>query len=416
MLVQINFVWGFKELDPLNQAGVNLIFNADFKGVPNYQSGFELTPAAQTALLSACTLLSEANATKIEIDAETGNTTILSDCFMGAFERYRTFRGLPFPVPTATAAAADLSAWLLEFDPLVPENARGGAYEEDIGWRKIDNVLTLTWCKIRAFSKLGRRSFLSAPQTRVYYNEWESVLSQVNMVTSSTPLGSAFQVSGVGSGRGNKWIYMTVQEAYVRMALVGATIGLSIATIVLLIATRNFIVTAACMGTIVAALVCVVGTIVAMGWQLGSNESLCIMVLTGFAVDYVVHLSHAYMESASASRLDRVHDALRDLGISVFWGMLTSIFAASALASCQIQSLAKFGVFFALTISYAYLWSVLFLMPLLATIGPEPKGGAAMSSTSKASVAASVASSAVSAEMTPSTTEIAAAKDFKSVS
>merc|ERR1712182_155567 len=45
------------------------------------------------------------------------------------------------------------------------------------------------------------------------------------------------------------------------------------------------------------------------------------------------------MESESDTRLERVHDALRDLGISVFWGMLTSLIAASALASCQIQFL-----------------------------------------------------------------------------
>lgn len=96
------------------------------------------------------------------------------------------------------------------------------------------------------------------------------------------------------------------------------------------------------------------------------------MILTGFAVDYVVHLSHAYMESESATRLERVHDALRDLGISFFWGMLTSLFAAGTLATCQIQFLSKFGIFFALTISYAYLWSIFFLMPLLACIGPEP--------------------------------------------
>ena len=87
------------------------------------------------------------------------------------------------------------------------------------------------------------------------------------------------------------------------------------------------------------------------------------------------------MESESATRLERVHDALRDLGISVFWGMLTSIFSAGALAACQIQFLSKFGVFFALTISYAYLWSVLFLMPLLACIGPEPKAAPAGAAT-----------------------------------
>jgi hypothetical protein len=144
----------------------------------------------------------------------------------------------------------------------------------------------------------------------------------------------------------------------------------------------------------------VLGCIVLHGWQLGSAESLSMMILTGFAVDYVVQcavprpgiasrapccprrvpdaelaargsLAHAYMESNSASRLERVHDALRDLGISVFWGMLTSVISAGVLSSLQLQFFSKFGLFFLLTIVWAYLWAIFFLMPLLATIGPE---------------------------------------------
>lgn len=101
-------------------------------------------------------------------------------------------------------------------------------------------------------------------------------------------------------------------------------------------------------GTIAAALSCVVGSIVMMGWQLGSAESLSMMILTGFAVDYVVHLSHAYMDSHSATRMERTHDALRDLGISVFWGMLTSVVSSGVLANLQLQFFSKFGTFFLL--------------------------------------------------------------------
>ena len=54
--------------------------------------------------------------------------------------------------------------------------------------------------------------------------------------------------------------------------------------------------------------------------------------------------------------------------------LLTSLISAGVLATCQLQTLSKFGVFFALTILYAYLWSMFFLMPLLATLGPQPKG------------------------------------------
>jgi len=52
-----------------------------------------------------------------------------------------------------------------------------------------------------------------------------------------------------------------------------------------------------------------------------------------------------------------VHDALKDMGISVFWGMATSAVAACVLAVCQLQTLAKFGMFFLLTIVFSYLWS-----------------------------------------------------------
>jgi hypothetical protein len=369
--VQMNFVWGFKDSDPLNQDGVNLILDADFKGVVNYREGFELSQSAQTALLDACNVLEEAPPTKVDIDSDTGNATVLVSCFIRTFKDYVEYQGESFPIEDAAVAVDHLLSWVK--NDTLPEEVASSRWTGDIGWRLNDKEdVTLAYLKLRAASKINERGFLPAATTRELYEEWEEVLDDVNKLTEDTAIGPAFQVSGTRTGRGNKWIFMTVQEAYVRMALIGAGAGLAIATGVLFLATRNVLMTVACIGTILAALVCVVGTIVAMGWQLGSNESLSIMVLTGFAVDYVVHLSHAYMESKSLDRLDRVHDALRDLGISVFWGMLTSLCAASALASCQLQNLSKFGIFFALTISYAYLWSVLFLMPLLAIIGPQP--------------------------------------------
>ena len=186
----------------------------------------------------------------------------------------------------------------------------------------------------------------------------------------------------------NKWINMVLQELYVRMSSIGVVIGISIAFVVLVLSTRNLLAASISVLSIACALVTVIGITVAMGWELGASEAICLMTLTGFAVDYVVHLSHSYMESTSHSPLERTHDALRDMGISVFWGMLTSIISATTLTTCSIQSLSKFGVFFALTIAYAYLWSMFFLMPLLAFIGPEPKVGATLTGEASATKSA----------------------------
>ena len=85
-------------------------------------------------------------------------------------------------------------------------------------------------------------------------------------------------------------------------------------------------------------------------------------------------------EHRQAAPRAHTHDALKSLGVSVFWGMLTSPrpSAAPCLRRARLQFLAKFGTFFRLTILWAYLWAVLFLMPLLATTGQSPRRGRAI--------------------------------------
>eukprot|EP00964_Phaeocystis_antarctica_P151859 scaffold119540_cov66-Phaeocystis_antarctica.AAC.2 len=258
---------------------------------------------------------------------------------------------------------------------LLPESAMPYDYEKDIGYvTAADQSLRLRWCKVRASSLIKERASLPAVDLRVIYDQWEALLVTLNEGAPAA-LGDAMQVSGIGIGAdNNKWLHMVEQETYVRMAITGVLIGLGIALLVLLVATQNLVIGLLSTFTIFAALCSVVGTIVLIGWQLGSAECLSMMILTGFAVDYVVHLAHAYMESNAPTRLERTHDALRDLGISVFWGMLTSVISAAVLASLQLQFFSKFGTFFLLTIIWSYLWSVLFLMPLLATIGPQANG------------------------------------------
>ena len=346
--VAINFVWGFKEDDPIDQTGVNLIFDADNKGKPKYASGFKFGEPEQWALLDVCNELDAAEATKIKIDVISGNATKMTNCFIRGFEEYRKHKGKSFPVPDAADAAKALEEWLEDKDDdednKLPAAARPGPYESDIGWTKgeAEGELKLTWVKMRASSSAApassfqRRSCVvlqhvggRARQGQRAHRQDQPrqrlpALRRLDGTRQQMDLHDrAGGVHSHGAGRrGRRPGYrhncaaachaQPRHHPYVRAA-------------------------------IAAALGCVIGTIVAMGWQLGQNESLCIMVLTGFAVDYVVHLSHAYMESPALTRLERVHDALRDLGISVFWGMLTSMFAATTLATCQIQFLSKFG-------------------------------------------------------------------------
>jgi len=361
---QISLVWGF-ESEPLNTAGVNMLFDASFLGRANYRSDFTLDAPAQLAILGVCGELQVEPIVFAEFDSATSITTKKYSCWIAAFKEHREAYNLSFPV------ADDATLAILEWREAMIATGSQFVWDRDLGYHLDSGNVTLRWTRLRANSLINRRSRLPANELRVHYQQWEDFVESIN-VNAPASLGNAMQIAQ-GEGPQNKWIYMVLQELYVRMALVGIGTGLGIASIVLLLATRNLVVAALCIVTIGAVLVCVIGCTVAMGWQLGSVEALCFMTLTGFAVDYVVHLAHSYMQSHAHTSLDRAHTALQEMGISVFWGMATSFVASLVLATCQLQILAKFGLFFMLTIIFAYFWSVLFLMPLLATLGPSSK-------------------------------------------
>merc|ERR1712119_185217 len=119
--------------------------------------------------------------------------------------------------------------------------------------------------------------------------------------------------------------------------------------------------------SITCVLLSVVGTMVILGWTLGSIESTLIGIIAGFSVDYVVHLAHAY-EIASGDTNERIVEAFSDLGISVFNGMVTSVAASIPLFFCQLQFFAKFGTFLCLTIAFSWIFANFGFMSILAQL------------------------------------------------
>ena len=164
----------------------------------------------------------------------------------------------------------------------------------------------------------------------------------------------------------------------------------------LVVATNNLIVASAAVLTIFAVVACVLGIMVLVGWQLGMTESVCLTILAGFCVDYIVHFAHSFKECPDRSSrqaraayamghmcarqfhparigpsLHLTPNAGRCRGISVLSGALTSLGASSLLLFCTLQFFFTFGAFFFGTIMLAWLWANFFFIPLLAEVGPE---------------------------------------------
>lgn len=115
----------------------------------------------------------------------------------------------------------------------------------------------------------------------------------------------------------------------------------------------------------------VLGIIPYMGWQLGSSESVGVVVCVGFAVDYVVHLASHYVHSTYRNRYDRTKESLREMGISILSGSLTTMLATAVLFLCVIITFYKFAIFVISTIVFAIFYSLFFFCSLCDLAGPN---------------------------------------------
>jgi len=132
------------------------------------------------------------------------------------------------------------------------------------------------------------------------------------------------------------WGWMPTEKAFVTSAMQGMTIAIVFAFAILLIATRNIVLAILSILCVTMTIVSVVCIMVLQDWQLGVAESICIVVLIGFSVDYVVHLAADFMHSSKAQRGDKMRQAYREMGISIFSGCLTTAGSGAFLFGGQL--------------------------------------------------------------------------------
>lgn len=117
---------------------------------------------------------------------------------------------------------------------------------------------------------------------------------------------------------------MISENAFVSSAIQGIAISMSFAFLVLLGATMNIFLSLYsifCVAYIVVTVLCIM---VLKEWQLGVSECICVVILIGFSVDYVVHLAADYTHSSGITRGDKIKQAYKEMGISILSGCITT--------------------------------------------------------------------------------------------
>ena len=153
------------------------------------------------------------------------------------------------------------------------------------------------------------------------------------------------------------------------------TLASSFCFIILLIATRNIIQAIISLLCVAVVIVSVLSIEHLLGWEIGVSESITMVVLIGFSVDYVVHLSSDYTHSAYESRHDKMKQAFGEMGVSILSGCCTTFGSGVFLFGGKVITFQKFAVLITCTITISFLVSVLLFGSIMHTMGPEKGRG-----------------------------------------
>ena len=200
------------------------------------------------------------------------------------------------------------------------------------------------------------------------YEEWKSIVEDYN---AHSPSGvNNIKISG---GRFLAWL--ATEGALVRSALMGLAIATTFAFGILLISTNNLHISIFSTLSIGGILACVLSVMEMNKMELGTAETIAIVILVGFSVDYVVHLGNHYVECDKETRKERMDEALKHIGVSILSGALTTLGSVFFLFFATLSLFAKFGLVFTVTIAYSLLFSLFFFTALCYTFGPEGDSG-----------------------------------------
>ena len=168
---------------------------------------------------------------------------------------------------------------------------------------------------------------------------------------------------------------MASERALLRGALQGGLAAVAFSFVVLLASTGNVHVSVFSTLVIGGILASVMAVMQFCEWEMGTAESIAVVILIGFSVDYVVHLGNHYTASVHLERVARMQEALGHIGISIMGGAVTTAGSAFFLFFAELNVLRKFGLIISVIIGYSLLFSLVFFPALCFIAGPEGKSG-----------------------------------------
>eukprot|EP00441_Pelagodinium_beii_P047546 CAMPEP_0197622544 /NCGR_PEP_ID=MMETSP1338-20131121/2808_1 /TAXON_ID=43686 ORGANISM="Pelagodinium beii, Strain RCC1491" /NCGR_SAMPLE_ID=MMETSP1338 /ASSEMBLY_ACC=CAM_ASM_000754 /LENGTH=1119 /DNA_ID=CAMNT_0043192285 /DNA_START=159 /DNA_END=3518 /DNA_ORIENTATION=+ len=370
----VHLVWG---VGPIDNDGINILRQGgEAKGALVWDDTFQFDEAAQQHIWNVCEEVRKMEAPNLENflsrDKDSPESYGEVKCPLDDWKAWLERVGGPgFPLPLAQLKD-EMTAFM--------NSNTTNAYGQDV---PLKDVIALGYDQdtnavrsiiVTVTSQLQSRASHSSEKLSKAYNAFEDWISELNdesgRLGAPTTANKVFQVSD-GDFNGPNWVWMHTQGLFRESAITGACVGTVLAFIVILCATQQIIIACSAFITIASILVTVIAMMKIANYELGSTTSICITILAGLSVDYVVHLAHAYNDSEADGRAEKFQEAFDVIGVSVLSGMITSLLASLVLLMCQLQFFAIFGFFMIFTVTWAWLWGNMFFMCLMRLCGPD---------------------------------------------
>jgi protein dispatched 1 len=159
-------------------------------------------------------------------------------------------------------------------------------------------------------------------------------------------------------------------------------ITLGVVSFMMLIMTRNLLITFYAVITITMSISTTVGTLALLGWQLNIVESVSIILAIGLSIDFVVHFSITYCNLSTCNlcvdgvttmfftRDNITKQTIRHVGSAVFMAGVTTLLAGISMRPSPLLPFQIYGIFLVTVIVYSIIYSFFFFLPICAIAGP----------------------------------------------
>ena len=167
------------------------------------------------------------------------------------------------------------------------------------------------------------------------------------------------------------WTFMVTEVEFKNSAIQGIGIAMAFSFVIVLFATNNVLMPIFAIASVAFTVLSVVAIMELKGWEFGTGESVTIVIIIGFAVDYVIHLAADYTHSPAKTRNGKITQAYREMGISITSGMITTAGCGFFLFGCTFNIFTRFAVVLSSTCCIAYVASMILFGGLCHVAGPQ---------------------------------------------